>query len=673
GLKFEGNEFFLEGTLSGYIKTDFVATKVNDEDNFPPYNPIAVAEGMDEIRTLYTKAGFWDVRVNDRVSQSTTSEKKRMQVVIAIEEGRRRIFDKIVFAGNQNLDDESLEELWEIDQGDAFDRADIVSYQQAVRSLYSSKGYYHATVTVDLKGVQTSSNEIPIVAEIKIDEGPRVKFGDVFVTGLVKAEQKVVIRELLFETGDWYDPELIKASRRALLRIGVFSSVTITPLDPAAVADKAEMLDWIIDVREAPSRTVSFGPGWSSFYGMRYNLEGSLTNLGGTGRQLYSRGSFNQEKSQNAIGNKTLIGRSIGVGYLEPHIFDSPIDGNVSLSQAAFSTDYAWSLTRGGEIELSHTLRSLLPGSRIGLFYGRKLNEEESENFVKDAFLSDTFSSGRFGLRFIIDHRDDISWPTSGYTINSEVAMARYEFGGDLRYTRWEVGNNHYFGIFDNLVFAVGFNLSAYQSVKRKNDNDFDILPASERLSSGGADSVRGFRERSLGPIVRRPNITEGNTWNCDFTDSPTGGSRRILIKTELRYKWTDSIATSTFIDSGNSSFTNEEEIKFRNAFNDPNSVAKSVGCNKDPVLSIEDNIGYELSELVAHPGYLWTKNYSSYGLALNFLTPIGSINLAYGVPWYEPKSTRCENDDTQCISRIRINRLTKIKGEIHFNVGAKF
>ena len=36
-----------------------------------------------------------------------------------------------------------------------------------------------------------------------------------------------------------------------------------------------------------------------------------------------------------------------------------------------------------------------------------------------DAFLADTFSVGRMGVRFTYDKRDDLTWPTQGYVLTS--------------------------------------------------------------------------------------------------------------------------------------------------------------------------------------------------------------------------------------------------------------
>jgi outer membrane protein insertion porin family len=639
------------------------------------FNPDAVSAGVERIRANYINHGFWDVKVVDRQveSQANGGQTSKVAVVITIEEGERRVFHSLKVVGNASIPVDDLSEFVKWDTGSPLDRSQIVDLQQKVRSYYALKGYFYTTAVGEVNLLNHVNGTVETMVVLRINEGPRVKFGDVFITGLVRTDPKVVLRELYFETGDWYDPELVSLSRLALLRIGAFATVAIAPLDPDISFKQSPVVDLLIQVTESPSRTVNFGPGWSSYYGFRYNLEGALTNIGGTGRQLFGRASFNEESHQKAIGSRTLLGRSISAGYLEPYMLDSSIDGTISVAQSARATEYAWSLTRSGEVELSQSLKAVIPGSKISLFYAKKLSAEEGRREDVDAFLADTFSVGRVGLRFLIDKKNDPVWTSSGYTIGSELSWARYNFGGDLRYFRWEFTNNHYFSAATDWVFAFGLNFASFEDVERRDQSKGDVLPASERLPAGGADSIRGFHERSLGPIVRRPSLNAAGVWDCGFSASPTGGSRRLILKAESRYRFTAEFAGTLFVDSGTSSFSQTEMQKFKAAFSSTPPIQNPGGCQGSPERSIEDNLGYEVSDVASNPKVIWNQNYSSVGTAVNFLTPIGAINLAYGIPWHEPKSERCVQDQNFCYPRSNQSLPLWQRGEFHFNVGSKF
>lgn len=669
-LQVEGNNFYSESEIFSLLGIER-PSQGDGQRSGVVFNPDAIAAGVERIRSSYINQGFWNVKVVDRQiqSQAGAGNSDTIVIVVSIEEGDQFILDRIAITGNEAVQTDELMDLSILKKGTAVDRSKIVEFQQKIRSYYAAKGFFYTLANAETAAKSTGSGRMETIVMIRIDEGPRVKFGDIFITGLVKTQPKVVLRELHFETGDWYAPELLSSSRDALLRIGAFSTVMIKPLDPDLAFKRSDIVDLVVQVSESPSRTLSFGPGWSSYYGMRYNVEGALTNILGTGRQLYGRAEFRQESYQKAIGSKTLLGRSISAGYLEPHLLDSNIDGTLSLSQGARATEYAWSLTRAGELELSHSLRSIIPGSKISTFYARKLNEEEGVRQDVDAFLADTFAVGRAGMRMYVDKRNDLLWASSGYTLNSELSWARYDLGGDLRYFRWELSNNYYVSPFENLVFAFGISMTSFEDVERQGTADADILPQSERLLASGAERVRGFSEKILGPIVRRPTLDSEGNWTCGYTASPTGGSRRLVLKLESRYRFTSAFATTLFVDSGTASFSRTEEQKFKKAFdNDPKK-----GCGGEAKSSIEDNIGYDIMDVIADPEVLWYKNYTSAGTALNFLTPIGAINLAYGVPWHEPKTAKCIRDSQYCYPRSNHSLPLWRRGEFHINVGAKF
>ena len=130
----------------------------------------------------------------------------------------------------------------------------------------------------------------------------------------------MVTRELLISTGDWYSPQKIADSRRNIVGLGLFRSVQITPADRALLAEEPDEIDLIIDVREGKPGNISFGPGWELTDGWRYSAEASYNNIGGWGRQVSLRGGFSEERIQPAIGRKTLVGRSLGAGYLAPYL-----------------------------------------------------------------------------------------------------------------------------------------------------------------------------------------------------------------------------------------------------------------------------------------------------------------------------------------------------------------
>lgn len=597
---------------------------------------------LDTIKGLYDEKGYWNAVVRDpRVTKNR--ETQSAQIVVIINEGQRRLLHQVNFVGNKALTSLELRVLLPADLGEPLDRGSLIKFEQRAKEKYIALGYLNAEVSVELTA-DTVRNNLRTTVTMTIDEGQRVRIGEISIVGLIQTENYVVERELSIATGDWYDPDEIDKTRRALLGLGLFRSVEIVPRETSGYDKLPSILNLEIRLREGKPGSVSFGPGWSLFRGMRYSMDGSYNNLAGTGRQLFLRTRISEEAHQTQINNKMLTGRSLTLGYLEPYIFNIPVNGTATVRSSAEANEF-WEFSRAGEIALTHRLRRFLVGSTISLFYGQEIKDFiATESQLSIGVASDRIRIGKTGIRYNLDRRDDLSWPTSGFVLNTETSMARYALGGELRYFFWEVENSYYFKIFNDLVFAAGGLLSTYSNVQIEGDSRPDILPPSERLHSAGNAVMRGFSERSLGPVVVPFNGDERVV---------SGGTHRTLFRTEFRYQITPAkFAITSFIDSGNVFFTPEEFKEFQS----------SEGY-------ITDNTDYSYSELLTSPQILWYKNYVSYGLAANYLTPVGSINLAYGLPW-----KRCADPENKCeYERGKHNDKWFLNGQVHINVGATF
>ncbi len=139
-----------------------------------------------------------------------------------------------------------------------------------------------------------------------------------------------------------------------------------------------------------------------------------------------------------------------------------------------------------------------------------------------------------------------------------------------------------------------------------------------------------------------------------------------------MRYKWSEDMALSLFADNGNVFFSNDQIQKFEASYDDLSGVPEA--CRAEAQKNkIYDNFSYSYDQLLRNPKLLWEKNFFAYGLAFNLLTPIGSINFAYGLPWKEPKSPACLQDRNECHIRSTTKGHWLTRGEFHINVGAQF
>ena len=617
-----------------------------------------IRKGIESLTAAYNSKGYWNALIHyPRVTKNPLTGETKL--VYTVQEGRQRIYQELSVTGNHAFSKPDLEQLFGKEKGSPLVWQDLVEFEKQLKLLYLKKGYIHAKFKFDLIEHELYK-KIQVIFALTIVENNRIQIGDITLTGLVATQPIVVRRELRFVSGDWYDPDLVEKSRKALLNLGIFSTVEIIPTGNESLAEDALTIDYTVSVREAKPGTITFGPGFSIDDGARFEIESAYKNIGGLGRQIFAKGTLSEERRQQYIGrNTTMVGRSLGVGYIEPYLLGLPMNGTVKLNHQAIAGSN-WESSRSGEVALSHTLRLFLPETELSGFYGQKITEIEARELFKVNLIeTGNVRTGRIGLRWSADKRNNIAWPTAGYVLNTEVSWARYAFGGDLKYDKWMVTHSFYRGFTEDLVVALGYQLTAYDGVARKGA-EADILPTSERLYTGGAETNRGFARESLGPLVTQYDEASGA-----YERVVVGGSRRAVYKAELRYQFAkDYLATSLFFDASNNFFTPHEKRLFDATF---------MQTSSDPAKksTMYDNASYNFEEIVSNPSNLWYRNYVSSGLALNLLTPLGAINLSYGIPIKRYPGKVCLSDE--CIPRGRSVNNILLDGVFHVNVGATF
>ena len=178
---------------------------------------------------------------------------------------------------------------------------------------------------------------------------------------------------------------------------------------------------------------------------------------------------------------------------------------------------------------------------------------------------------------------------------------------------------------------------------------------------------------------MRGPGFSQDGQGNCvvKYTTSPLNGTSRLTIKTELRHRLSELWAVTGFIDQGNVFLSKDQMDKFQQTYNGPVTdpqLDQHSGCQDTKgQRSVEDNFAYNYGDLIRNPGYLWSRNYYSYGTSFNALTPIGAFNITYGLPWREPKAEGCRDHTAPCNVRAKQSGPWLRRGEFLVTVGARF
>ena len=608
--------------------------------------------GLARLATFYAENGFWQARVAEPIPIYDPVE-RTVALTIAVDEGQQRLFSSLQVDGNIFFSDSEIREMLPATVNQPLAQQQLATFEQKLKSEYLRHGYIYLTIGI---AVQIDGSGTKVV--VTINESVRARFGLLRIVGLRRTARQVVEREMYFGYGDWYNQEKLAKTQQALTDLGLFSLVQVYPTRSVFGSNRSEYVDITVEVREARPGQVSLGPGYSFTRGLRYSVEGSYNNIGGTGRRIRLRAGLSEERHQKLVNDTSLLGKNFSIVFFEPYVLKMPFLGILAYGYHDEADDYQ-KFKRTAEASLLH---KLFAGTKVSLFYAQKANRtagtiEQATNLI----TSQNVRIGEAGVRLSLDSRDRISWPSRGTTLDLALGWARFYLFSDLSYFRFNLVNNYFFKVYRNVVFAMSLSYNSYNGVENSN-RDIDILPASERLQIGGSDSVRGFaNNHNLGPYVRYYDSNRNG-----YLQEMTGGTQRTLLKFELRYQFLkDLLATSLFVDGGNVFFTNDEQDEYQEFLNRQQTPEHRA--------VLYDNFSYQLQDLLIRPDYLFTKNYSSYGLSLNYLSPIGLVNVAYGIPLSQPRSRDCNKSVYHCSNRGSEDSEWYRQGQFHFNVGAKF
>jgi outer membrane protein insertion porin family len=138
------------------------------------------------------------------------------------------------------------------------------------------------------------------------------------------------------------------------------------------------------------------------------------------------------------------------------------------------------------------------------------------------------------------DSRNNRFDPTRGFFLFSSGDLAGGLIGGDRDFYRLQAGVSHYLPHFDRLVFESRLRSGIVDAYSNSGE-----VPIFERFFGGGADTVRGFRERRVGPLDPSSNDPIGG----EAVMTATVEEVMTLVKDE---RGRSILKGSVFLDVGN-------------------------------------------------------------------------------------------------------------------------
>ncbi len=369
--------------------------------------------------------------------------------------------------------------------GEIFNASEARKDAFAISDKFSDIGYAFVNVVP-----KTSINraEKTVGIEYTVAKGKPVTVRRVSIKGNAKTYDNVIRRDVKIAEGELYSSSKIRRTETLLRRLGYFEEVTIGN-DP--VADRADQIDLNVNVREASTGSFSAGAGFSSTDGVIFNSSIGENNLFGTGRQL----SLNVDLG--SLRNNAVL------SFVDPRVNDSYLSTGVDVQHASRELiDFTRSATGAG-FTVGYPLEQLFGSwaQDISASLRYDLMSVDIENVAANASPLIVQSAGQsvisaFTPQLIRNTIDNPLNPTRG--VRQLIGVEVAGFGGDQEYYLISAANSWYTPVVSlsngPIIFSLRTRLDYGKSLTD------DPFPLYKRFYPGGITSVRGYRNRTLGP-----------------------------------------------------------------------------------------------------------------------------------------------------------------------------
>jgi len=505
------------------------------------------AGDLERLRSFYMDRGYIQF-VIESTQVSIDSSKEKVFLTLNVYEGEQFKVDQVDVVGDVPLPDAKVKELLKVKTGEVFSRLRLTETEDALARQLGNMGYSFASVK-GLPEINEKENTVKVLFLVK--PGKRVTVRRIHFRGHEKTADHVMRREMRQMESAWASTEKIELSKVRLQRLGFFKGVNVeTPRVPGT----EDQIDLNVTVEEQPSGSIGASVGYQGGTGVVFGANLSQRNFLGTGNEvefmLQRTDLRNSYRFKFLDPYYTVDGVSRGFNFYFSETDFSEIDlSRYRVDAKGFNVSYGYPVSENTRLNFSFGLDN----TRI---YGQGgADSVRSDSRVLDfidypaPFSTDSGRQSESFLTYLITG----SWRRS--TLNkgllpdrgtsNRISLELAVPGADLEYFRVNYLGDFYFPL--NNIFTMRLRTELGYG---DGFNETDILPFYKHYFSGGIGSIRGFENRTLGPL------------DDTLPPDPFGGN--LLTETSFEFifpapfvKDKRTVRTAFFVDAGNVFDTN--------------------------------------------------------------------------------------------------------------------
>ena len=593
-----GNSVFNDEDLLGLLKLKMPnwLSFINQDDRYSREDLQGDLEG---IESFYLDQGYANFQI-ESAQVAISQDKTGIFVTINISEGEVYKLSDVKLTGEFVIPREEIEQLVFAKPGQIFSQGLLTQASELIKYRLGEDGYSFAEVEA-IPELDRDSKEVKVV--FYIQPKSRVYVRRISFSGTPSVNDNTLRREMRQLEGGYYSKSSLERSKVRLQRLPFIEEVDFEAIPIPGTTD---LVDAEFTIKEGLPGQFGGGIGYSGYQKLILNGNFVHTNFFGTGdrvaldlnaskfRDLYS---FSHTKAYTGIDE---ISRTASLSQSSFNQFTAS-SSDFSTKTYSLSLQYSYPLSEyqrvifGGSLQSSELLAGDYSADQALQWV---TSNGKSECFDQELFdfCKTKFNSAEITLGWVYDSRNRYLFADRGMSqrLIANVAIP----GSDVEYYGINYSYKQY--------FAIPFPFVNYLTLMAKADVAFNDaygdsvgVPPYKNFFAGGPDTIRGFKEHRLGP---RDNF--GN---------PYGGNLLVSSQMELilpmPQDWAARARFSLFFDIGNVFSTSE--IKFYDYQG--------------------EEIDYDFDT---------GKLKRSFGIAAQWLAPMGLFRFSYAVPMNYDEST---------------------------------
>ena len=602
-----GNKIFSDEVILDTLKLQMPnwLSFFNQDDR---YSREDLQGDLETIENFYLDQGYANFRI-ESAQVAISKDKQGIFVTINITEDEVYTLSDVKVTGEFVIPKEEIEKFIFAKPGQTFSQGLLTSITELIEYELGEDGYSFAEVEA-VPELDRENKEVKVVFYIQPKD--RVYVRRISFTDTTSINDDVLRREMRQLEGGYYSKSKLERSKIRLQRLPFIEEVNY---ETYPVPGSTDLVDAEFNIKEGLPGQFGGGIGYSGYQKLILNGNFTHTNFFGTGnrvgldinasrfRDLYSI------STTNAYTGIDEISRTLSLSYSNFSQFTSS-SSDFSTKTYSLGAQYSYPLSEfqrlifGGSLQSSELLAGDYSADQALQWV---TSNGKSECFDQEFFdfCKTRFDNAELTAGWVYDSRNRFMFADQGMShrliLNASIP------GSDVEYYGINYAYKQYFNIpfpiINRLTMMVKADLAFNDAY-----GDSIGVPPYKNFYAGGPDTVRGFKEHRLGPK--------------DNYGNPYGGNLLISSQTEfilpIPGDWANRARFSLFFDIGNTFSTSELE------FFDPEG---------NPI-----DYSFDASKLKR-----------SYGLAAQWLAPMGLFRFSYAIPMNSIDGTdRFYSDETE-------------------------